>query len=101
VLLREFAGWEMSKYLNLFGKTETRKKDAVSQKKGLRPPGPIRKCPLTGGAEALTGTPDGTTNIASTAREVKNTEAYEAGRAKKKRAHPVNFVSTLFEIANI
>ncbi|WP_425040623.1 hypothetical protein [Primorskyibacter sp. S187A] len=40
---------------------ETSKKIAVLEKKGLRVTGLIRKYPLTGGAEAHNGTPDGTT----------------------------------------
>lgn len=64
----------------------------------MQPPAPIRKYPLTGGAEALDGAPTGRADKKA-GNEADNTpEAFEAGRAKEKRAHPVNFVSTLFEI---
>ena len=39
---------------------ESQKKMLLLQKKGLRVGGLIRKYPLTGGAEAHNGTPDGT-----------------------------------------
>ena len=77
----------------------------VPRKNLLRTHGPNRKYPLTGGAEAHNGTPDGTTER-SESNELKRSEARksevtDAGCATKKTALPVDFVSTLFEIDSI
>lgn len=93
------------KHLNLITKLERSKKDDGSQKKHLRTPRTNRRTPLTGGAEAHNGTPDGTTERptrGSRQREARlKSEVNRAGRAKKNTALPVCFVSTLFEIASI
>ncbi|MEO3414297.1 hypothetical protein AAFO92_06565 [Roseovarius sp. CAU 1744] len=88
-------------YLFLFEKIEIRKKDDVYRKKGLRGAAAIRKYPLTGGAEAHNGTPDGMSGTHSQGSPGKNTEVTDAGCAKKNGALRVDFVSTLFEIASI
>ena len=71
----------------------------------MRTPRPSRKYPLTGGAEAHNGTPDGTTERSESdeleRRTATNIEINDAGCAKKKTALPVDFVSTLFEIDGI
>ena len=70
-------------------------------KKPLRISGVIRKYPLTGGAEALTGRQTGGTDgneRASNETQRRTSEVLQAGRADKFRAHPVSFVSTLFDI---
>jgi hypothetical protein len=68
----------------LWAKTGPPKKCHLSRKKPLRRSGGIRKYPLTETA---------------TMPDREKTEADEAGRAKEDRAHSVNFVSPLFEIA--
>jgi hypothetical protein len=73
------------------------KKYDLSAKKPLRPPAPIRKYPLTGGAEAPTGSQTGRGRDAA-AREAPKTETDEAGRAQKKVAQSVRFCLSLFEI---
>jgi hypothetical protein len=73
---------------------------AVGPKKSLRAPAPIRKYPFTGGAEAPTGRQTERRSDASQGPTATNIEAAEAGCAKK-TALPVDFVSTLFEIASI
>ena len=71
-----------------------------SRKKLLRHPAPNRKYPLTGGAEAHNGTPDGRDGNGPKRGGTRKSEVLQAGRAKEVRAHPVGFVSTLFEIAS-
>ena len=77
----------------MYKKEEIRKKDDVSRKKGLRGAAAIRKYPLTGGAEAHNGTPDGTTERRSEGKRGKKLEVTDAGCAKKKMALRVDFVS--------
>jgi hypothetical protein len=76
----------------------TQKKCHVSPKKPLRGPALIRKYPLTGGAEAHNGMPDGTTEQRSIGKDGKKTEISEAGRVEEVTAHLGDFVSMLFEI---
>ena len=80
---------------------ENPKKMTLLQKKGLRVRGLNRKYPLTGGAEAHNGTPDGTTERRSEGKRGKKLEVTDAGCAKKIMALRVDFVSTLFEIDSI
>ncbi|WP_298841718.1 hypothetical protein [uncultured Roseobacter sp.] len=83
-------------------KQERCKKNGVSLKKGLRVPATNRRTPLTGGAEMhqrgarRAGRSGNATDRDETQEE--KPEVIEAGRAKEVRAHPVTFVSTLFEI---
>ena len=83
-------------------KRERCKKNDVSLKKGLRVPATNRRTPLTGGAEThrrgarRAGRSGNATDRDETQEE--KSEVNEAGRAKEVRAHPVDFVSTLFEI---
>ena len=68
-------------------------KRGFPQKNPLRTPAAIRKYPLTGGAEALTGRQTGR----RATRRKQTSEADMARRAKKTGRISVNFVSTLFD----
>ncbi|MGK7725166.1 hypothetical protein ACSQ8B_03345 [Marinovum sp. F03] len=73
-------------------------------KKRLRVCVGIRKSPLTGGAEAHNGTPDGaaaTRQRDADADEAEDFEGMTGGRAKKLGRIRLVFVSTLFEIDGI
>ena len=59
-----------------------------SRKKPLRTPGAIRKYPLTGGAEAHNGAPDGPHGNETQ----KNIRGNRGGARRKTRAHTVTFV---------
>ena len=80
------------------------KKDDVSVKKRLRVPGTNLRTPFNGNADKQRQTPDGpdgSGNAEGRQRGVRlKSEVNEAGRAEEVRAHPVIFVSTLFEIDN-
>ena len=78
------------KTLDLRKKFEKR---CVCEKNPLRTPAAIRKYPLTGGAEALTGRQTGR----RATRRKQTSEADMARRAKKTGRISVNFVSTLFD----
>jgi hypothetical protein len=76
------------------------KKDAISGKKGLRVRGPIRKYPFTGGAEMQRRGARRAEAMSQSNETQKKIRGNRGGARHKVRAHPVKFVSTLFEIAS-
>jgi len=75
------------------------KKCHLSAKKHLRPPAPNRKYPLTGGAEAHNGTPDGRRSDAPEAARRKILEMRIGRRCQVRMALRLVFCLALFEIA--
>ena len=69
-----------------------------SRKKLLRVPVPNRKYPLTGGAEAHNGTPDGPAAPSQGNEAERKPEVIEAGRAERLGRTLSLLLSTLFDI---
>ncbi|MGX9352642.1 hypothetical protein ACS3QZ_15680 [Shimia sp. W99] len=95
----------LGKVLIFRGKTGNFEKNDIFEKKGLRVPRTNRRTPLTGGAEAHNGTPDGAADLigreGSERSEAEIIEAADAGCAKKKMALPVDFVSRVLRGSDV
>jgi hypothetical protein len=90
-----------SKLLNLNYISENRKKDSFSSRKVLRVCVSRPRQHLTGGAAMHQRGVRRARHIGGPRGGRIKSEVNEAGRAKEVRAHPVIFVSTLFEIDSI
>ena len=68
------------------------------KKSTCSPPHQFVNTPSPAALRRSTGAPNGRADKKAGNAADTTPEAFEAGRARKKRAHPVDFVSTLFEI---
>ena len=87
------------------GKRFRHKKCIFSEKRGCGSRAITLEPPLPDEQRRSKGTPDGPDGSGNADRQQRDvrikSEVNEAGRAKEVRAHPVTFVSTLFEIDSI